>query len=133
MNAIHLSLAYLIVAGYFVAMVWGVGAWLLRRPRVAVTYWWYLRAVAALLALQAVLGIAMYAAGMRPPTPLHVMYGAFLFVGAGLAESLRPGGRLRRRYAEAGHPLHEPRTAAFLGFALWAVSLRAAMTGLWGF
>ncbi|MBE3590478.1 MAG: hypothetical protein IMW98_06610 [Firmicutes bacterium] len=133
MNALHEFLAIAIVAGYFAAMLWGVGAWLLRRPRVAVAFWWYLRSVAALLAVQGAFGAALYASGLRPPTPLHLMYGLILFAGAGLAESLRPGGRLRRSYAAADRPLHDARTAAFLGFALWAVALRAAMTGLWGF
>lgn len=133
MSSVHLVFGWLIVAGYFVAMAWGLGAWAGRRPRVAIAYWWWQRGVAALLAVQVLLGLYMLGRGQRPPDALHYLYAALLLVGVAFVESLKPGGRLRRRYAQAGRPLRELPLAAFLGFALWAIALRALMTGLGGF
>lgn len=125
----HLVVAWLIFAGYGIAMLWGLGAWARRRPRVAIAYWWYQRAVALLLIVQVVLGLMLLAGGHRPPDALHYMYAVILLLGVVFVELLKPGGRLRRRYAEIGRPLREPPLAAFLGFALFAIALRSLMTG----
>ncbi|MBX6350247.1 MAG: hypothetical protein IRZ11_01885 [Clostridia bacterium] len=129
MTTLHADLAPAVVLGYGVAFLWGLGAWLGRRPRVAIAYWWWHRIVALLLLVQAGSGLWLLASGFRPPEALHFLYAALLVAGVAVAETLKPGGRARRRYAEAGRPIKEPPVAAFLGFALFAIALRAWMTG----
>jgi hypothetical protein len=64
-------------------------------------FWAVAQVVAALVIAQAVSGFGVYLGGGRPGGGLHFLYGPLALAGALVQASLRPGGRLRRRYAGA--------------------------------
>lgn len=130
MVTFHYYVGWSLIAVFAVAFFWSLGVWVLRRPRMGIPFWWFLRIGAFLFLLQLVAGIALWVSGMRPANPLHIMYAALVFLGFLAAETLKPGGSWRRLYIQAGRPFYEPMVAFLLSLYLLGVAIRAFTTGL---
>jgi hypothetical protein len=74
MTSFHRIEGFLIVAGWGVLFLWGVGLFLLKREAGRL-YWGLLAGLQILLALQLVAGVVLLAAGGRQPL-LHYLYGS---------------------------------------------------------
>jgi hypothetical protein len=72
-----------------VAGGWGAVAWLRKDP--SVWFWYLLRVAQAAVVVQAVLGFALLAQGLRAPDGLHAAYGMSPLVIAFVSEGMRVG------------------------------------------
>jgi len=103
------------------------GGYALRRRPLPGWFWTATTLVVAVLAVQLVAGLVLFAVGARPRRGLHVMYGVLTAVTAVIQFGLRPGGFLRRRYG--GLEGSEARTVALIWLTQFALIARGWMTG----
>jgi len=89
LSDIHLVLGIAVLATNLAAGAWGGVAWLRRRPSVA--FWYLLRLAQAVVIAQVALGLALLAAGNRPPDGLHYLYGVAPLVVTLISEAMRAG------------------------------------------
>jgi hypothetical protein len=82
----------------------------------------------ALVVVQGLSGVALYAAGFRPPQGLHLLYGFLSLAGGVAAFGLRPGGFLRPAVPAS----REARAVALVSLTVAALLLRAYQTGAAG-
>jgi hypothetical protein len=108
-------------AVFLVAFVLDLG-----RRRVPGWLWALYWVGSALVVVQGLSGAALYLGGVRPPDPLHLLYGILSLAGALAAFGVRPGGLLRGFF----RPVREARTVALLSLTVAALLLRAYQTGL---
>jgi hypothetical protein len=92
-------------------------------------FWGAVHLVAALVVVQAVAGLGAYLDGGQPGRGLHLLYGPLAGAGAIVQVALRPGGRVRRRYADALAG-REARVLALVCLTEFGLLARAWMTGL---
>ena len=76
MSRFHELEGFVIVAGWGVLFLWGIGLFLLRRDAGRL-YWGLVAVLQVLLGLQLIAGIVLLAVGDRRPI-LHYLYGALL-------------------------------------------------------
>jgi hypothetical protein len=119
MESIHRILGFVIVGGWLLLFLWGCVLFVLRRDANR-GYWGLLTALQALLGLQLLAGVVLFAVGGRPAI-LHYFYGvvfpAVILVGAhGLSRGLEKP------------PYHVFFTIG--AFFIFALTARALMTGL---
>ncbi|MDR7483693.1 MAG: hypothetical protein QN183_05745 [Armatimonadota bacterium] len=91
-------------------------------------FWVVAQVVAALVILQAASGLGVYLGGGQPGRGLHLLYGVLSLAGALALVALRPGGRLRRRYADALAG-REARVVGLVCLTEFGLLARAWMTG----
>lgn len=91
-------------------------------------YWHALRGLAALLAVQIVLGILFVAHGMHPADRLHFMYAGLVTAGVAAEELLRPKASLGRMLREEGG-FRESLTYALVTAVVALLTLRLWQTG----
>jgi hypothetical protein len=72
---VHLAVGFAIVAGWLAMWLSGLVAWLIRKEP-GRWFWALLAVLQVLLAIQLVAGIMLLAAGHRPDTWRHYIYGA---------------------------------------------------------
>lgn len=102
------------------------------RYRMPHIFWWVLWLAQIPLAIQAVLGIVLFAGGTPPRTPYHLMYGAIILLTLLALYGLRPGGALRRMWVRDERRYRESRWLMLLSLFLAALVGRVYMTGLLG-
>jgi hypothetical protein len=107
-----------------------VGAFVADLARRRVPGWlWALYLVAGTLVLvQGLSGVALYLAGFRPRTSLHLVYGLLSTAGGLAAFGLRPGGFLRGWVPARA----EARAVVLVSLTVAALLLRASQTGTLG-
>lgn len=94
-------------------------------------FWGIAQVVAALVIAQAASGLGVYLEGGRPARGLHLLYGILALAGVLVLVALRPGGRLRRRYADALAG-REARVLGLVCLTELGLLARAWMTGQGG-
>lgn len=130
MTAFHANMILLygaLAGNLFLALAAGAHA-AFRRPLPS-WFWRLAVVVAAIVALQVVLGVAALASGMFPRRGLHLLYGVLVAATAVIQIGLRPGGFLRRRYADA-LATGEARILGLVCLTAFALVARAWMTGM---
>ncbi len=130
MAALHANMILLygaLAGNLFLALVAGAYA-AFRRPLPS-RFWTLTVVVVAIVALQVALGVVALAGGTFPRRGLHLLYGALVAATAVIQVGLRPGGALRRRYADALAG-GEARILALVCLTAFAVVARAWMTGM---
>jgi hypothetical protein len=90
-------------------------------------FWTATTLVIAVLAIQLVAGLLVFAGGARPRRGLHLLYGVLTAVTALVQFGLRPRGFLRARVG--GLETAEARTVALIWFTQFALIARGWMTG----
>lgn len=73
MSHAHLIVGSAVVLLSFVSGVWGVAAWLTRRP--SVLFWRLLRVTQVAIVLQTILGISLLLSDYKAFSDLHYLYG----------------------------------------------------------
>ncbi|MBJ7459631.1 MAG: hypothetical protein JHD02_10620 [Thermoleophilaceae bacterium] len=73
MANVHLIVGIAVVALNLLAGVWGVFAWLTRRPSVA--FWYLLRVAQGAIIIQTVLGVALLLNDSKAASDIHYLYG----------------------------------------------------------
>ncbi len=89
MTQIHLTLALILFALNLAAGVWGVIAWLLRRP--TTIFWYLLRGAQFSVVIQAVLGLLLLMTDHEAGQNLHYLYGILPLAIALVSELMRVG------------------------------------------
>lgn len=89
MTEVHLIVAIALFALNLAAGVWGVAAWLMRRP--TTIFWYLLRAAQASVVLQAVLGALLLMTGHKAVQNLHYLYGILPLAITLVTEMMRVG------------------------------------------
>ncbi len=102
------------------------------RYRMPLVFWWVLWLAQIPLAIQAALGIALFAGGVWPRTPYHFMYGGLIAATLLALYGLRPGGFLRRMWIADERRYRESRWVMLLSLFLAGLVGRAYMTGMLG-
>ncbi|MGH2703577.1 MAG: hypothetical protein ACRDJ4_00330 [Actinomycetota bacterium] len=120
MSSVHRAVAFAIVGGFLLLMLWGIVAWFAKRGPGA-WYWRLLAVLQGALLVQLVGGGVLLLLGHRPPL-LHYAYGAIF-----PALVLGVGHNLGRSMDSESDAVKVFTIAAFLVFGL---TLRALMTGL---
>ncbi len=92
--AVHQRLGFALLLVFLVGMVLAAAA--TRRPSLLATTRAYLWLSFAALAVQAVLGLVIFAGGEPPPQGLHFLYGPLAFVSLPIASGLSRGGTAQR-------------------------------------
>lgn len=122
----------LTLAGDILCLALAVFGDLTRRHHMPHIFWWILWIAQIPLGIQVALGIALLAAGHRPRTPLHLMYGALAALTVVAFYALRPGGGLRRALVRDERGYRESRWLMLLCLFLAGLVGRAYVTGLGG-
>jgi hypothetical protein len=86
-SGLHEVLAFVALAANALAATWGGVAWLRKVPSTA--FWPLLRVAQATVAIEVLVGVALWASGKRPPDDLHYVYGVAPLVVALFAEGMR--------------------------------------------
>lgn len=73
MAGLHLTIALFLFGFNLLAGVWGVAAWLLRRP--STIFWYLLRAAQVSIVVQAVSGVILLMTDHKATEDLHYLYG----------------------------------------------------------
>ncbi|MGK2878324.1 MAG: hypothetical protein ACSLFF_07075 [Solirubrobacterales bacterium] len=73
MANVHLIVGVAVVALNLLAGVWGVFAWLTRRPSVA--FWYLLRVAQGAIIVQTVLGVSLLLGDSKAASDIHYLYG----------------------------------------------------------
>jgi hypothetical protein len=123
-------LLILTLAGDALCFVFAIVGELTGRRRMPHLFWWILWLAQVPLAIAAVAGIGLFAAGARPRTPYHFMYDALIVLTLLALYLLRPGGTLRAALDERTY--RESRWMALLVLFLGGLVGRAYMTGALG-
>ncbi|MGH2906469.1 MAG: hypothetical protein ACRDKI_06825 [Solirubrobacterales bacterium] len=89
MVAIHLTVGILLFSLNLLAGVWGVAAWLLRRP--SVIFWYLLRGAQVTVVLQALLGGLLLLDNHKAAEDIHYLYGILPIGIAFITEMMRVG------------------------------------------
>ncbi|MBI4896880.1 MAG: hypothetical protein HY827_00750 [Actinobacteria bacterium] len=89
MTQIHLTLGLILFALNLAAGVWGVAAWLSRRP--TTIFWYLLRGAQISVVLQAVLGLLLLMTDHHAGQNLHYLYGILPLAIALVTEMMRMG------------------------------------------
>jgi hypothetical protein len=71
---VHAAIGFVIVGGWFLLFVFGLGAWILRREP-GRPFWRLLAILQVLLVVQLIAGSVLLAAGHRADSLLHYLYG----------------------------------------------------------
>jgi len=90
------------------------GGYALRRRPLPGWFWTATTLVVAVLAVQLVAGLVLFAVGTRPRRGLHVMYGVLTAVTAVIQFGLRPGGFLLSNNALLELPASRLRSVGYL-------------------
>lgn len=102
------------------------------RYRMPHLFWWVLWLAQIPLGIQLVLGLALLAAGRRPSTSLHFLYGGLIVATLAALAALRPGTRMRRVIVRDEARYRESRWLMVLCLFLLGLVGRAYMTGMLG-
>lgn len=78
-----------VLAANLLAAGWGGVAWIRKEP--SVVFWYLLRVAQVAVAVQVLLGFALFAQGMRAPDALHLVYGIAPLVVTFFSEGMRAG------------------------------------------
>jgi hypothetical protein len=119
-----------VAANLFLAL-WAFASGLAGRRTLSEIYWAAVFAVLALLAVQVLAGMLLFAGGSRPRTLLHVLYGISVAIVAVAQYGLRPGGWVRARIL-AGGSVRETTAMALLCLTQAGLVMRAWMTAFAG-
>ena len=130
MATVHANIIVLygtLAGNLFLALA--AGGYALRRRPLPGWYWSLATLVVVLIGFQIVVGVLLLIGGHLPRRSLHLMYGGLAAVTGVIQMGLRPGGFLRRRYADdlVGSEARILALTSLTGFALIA---RAWMTGM---
>jgi hypothetical protein len=90
---VHLAVGVAVMALNLVAGVWGVTAWVTKRPSVG--FWYALRTAQGAVVLQVLLGALLLVIGREANDALHYMYGVAPLVVNLFAEGMRVGAAQR--------------------------------------
>lgn len=86
---VHLIVGVAVIALSFAAGVWGVVAWLTRRP--SVIFWYLLRIAQATIILQTILGVVLLLSEYKAGSDLHYLYGLLPLPLMLITEMMRVG------------------------------------------
>ncbi len=89
MANLHLYVGVALIATNLVAGLWGVYAWLTRRP--SVVFWYLLRVAQTAIVAQTVLGIALLLSDHKAGSDLHYLYGLLPLPLMLITEMMRVG------------------------------------------
>jgi len=89
MANVHLILGIAVIAANLLAGLWGVWAWLTRRP--SVVFWYLLRVAQGAIVLQTVLGVALLLSDYKAGSDLHYLYGLLPLPLMLMTEMMRVG------------------------------------------
>ena len=127
MIVLHLVLGLTFMVAAAALAVWAYVRYR-RRQDLPVPFWHALRALAAVVAVQVLLGLLLLAHGRHPSDKLHLMYAGLVVLGVAIAELLRPRSSLGRMLREEGH-FSESGAYAVLTAVVSLLTLRLWMTG----
>ncbi len=119
------------VVGNLLLAAWAGLSSLRGRWVLSAAFWAAMLGLLAVVSVQLLAGLVLLAAGARPGTGLHLLYGVLVAAGAVAQYGLRPRGFLRVRVAP-GPGFPEPRVMALLCLTQAALLMRAWMTGVFG-
>lgn len=89
MANVHLYLGIAVLATSLIAGLWGVYAWLARKPSVA--FWYLLRVAQVMIVLQTVLGVTLLLSDHKAGSDLHYLYGLLPLPLMLITEMMRVG------------------------------------------
>ena len=89
MAAVHLVVGVALLALNLVAGLWGVYAWLARKPSVA--FWYLLRLAQGAIILQTILGVSLLLSDHQARSNLHYLYGLLPLPLMLITEMMRVG------------------------------------------
>lgn len=84
-----MTVGILVIATNLIAGLWGVFAWLTRRPSVA--FWYLLRVAQVLIVLQTILGVSLLLSDHQAASDLHYLYGLLPLPLMLITEMMRVG------------------------------------------
>lgn len=119
MSPVHAAIGWVIVSGFGLLWLWGLGAWIVRRGP-GRWFWYVVGALQATLLVQALVGVILLFLGLRASL-LHYVYGIVFPVLLLLTAHVLARDAFKHR------PWAPFAAAAFFIFGL---TLRALMTGL---
>jgi hypothetical protein len=135
MSTVHEVLAFVVVGLFVIGWVWGLGAKVLRRGP-GEPYWWWLTSVQVTLAVQVVLGVALYVTGHRVEVgspisrALHYVYGGLPVLLLLFAHVIAREGNAAIVGFDPGKRIQPWVPFAWASFICFGLTLRALMTGL---
>jgi heme A synthase len=100
---VHTYVPYPILAVSVIAGIWGFVLYFMKRETASRAWYYSLYLTVGLAAVQAILGIALVALGLKPGKPndslyyLHYVYGAIVALGIPIGISYATGGKNPRR------------------------------------
>lgn len=89
MANVHMLVGIVVLATNLLAGVWGLYAWLAKRPSVA--FWYLLRVAQASIVVQTVLGVALLLSEHQAGSDLHYLYGLLPLPLMLITEMMRVG------------------------------------------
>ncbi len=89
MTWLHMVVGAGVIGFNLVAGVWGVSAWLLRKPSVA--FWYLLRTAQVFIVLQTILGVSLLLSDHQASSDLHYLYGLLPLPLMLMTEMMRVG------------------------------------------
>jgi len=89
MTWLHMVVGAGVIGFNLVAGVWGVTAWLLRKPSVA--FWYLLRTAQVFIVLQTILGVSLLLSDHEASSDLHYLYGLLPLPLMLMTEMMRVG------------------------------------------
>lgn len=143
MTGLHLTIAGLLFGLNLLAGVWGVAAWLLKRP--STIFWYLLRGAQVAIVAQSVVGSVLLLAGNKSVDELHYLYG-ILPLGLMLVTEMMRVGAARQVVGDVDYAklpeedarelamqifIAETRVMALGSLIIAALALRAGVTSGW--
>lgn len=89
MTWLHMVVGAGVIGFNLVAGVWGVSAWLLRKPSVA--FWYLLRTAQVFIVIQTILGVSLLLSDHQASSDLHYLYGLLPLPLMLMTEMMRVG------------------------------------------
>ncbi len=89
MAQVHLVMGVTMFAANLVAGLWGITAWLTRKP--SVMFWYLLRVAQGTIVLQITLGVVLVLTGSSAGTDIHYLYGVLPLPLMLITELMRVG------------------------------------------
>ena len=126
MPEIHLVVGVALLAANLVAGLWGVTAWLLRKP--SVTFWYLLRFAQGTIVVQAVLGALLLLTDHKASTDIHYLYG-ILPVGLMLVTELMRVGAAQKVVGETDYAALPEEEARGLAMQIFIAETRVMALG----